>query len=564
MKPRTARPTVRFTVILFAAMLGTVLPAATDTSNGPTDGLIGREELIQDVREISEILESSHPDPYINGGGKIAYHRRLQKLIRSVPETGLTRDDFRTLLQPFVAELGDGHTTLSVDDAVEDRNNPGGLPFYLEVVENRLYVEAVTDERLLPLIGSTLESIEGVAMANLLEREFRRQGHDNESHALSALSRRGVLYYREPLQSLVPEWTDPDSIDVVLRHPTGERVRHAVTPSANVKYPLFRNESRSVASNRAGWFGYRFLDDRRALAYLWIDNMTTYREMYEFSRSVGSPGWESWARTVFERSHGNPPPDSVAEVIAGIASATDTFQGLFREMKQAKTETLIVDLRKNFGGNDLMVQILLYFLVGFDDTLAVAGQTATVQKTSPLLDSSTEAGIDFRKIHYADGVPLRIGDYDFSLDSRFMSRDDLTAAARTGYLRMFRQMPTFFKVFETKQDEACYFPNRIVVLSGNGTQSSGFDLLTQLRRLGAEIVGVSPSQAGNGFGDIRQFELAHSKLTGWVSTKYFVGYPDAAPTGFTVEPEHPLTYEILKSYDFDPDASLLLALDLIQ
>ena len=68
----------------------------------------------------------------------------------------------------------------------------------------------------------------------------------------------------------------------------------------------------------------------------------------------------------------------------------------------------------------------------------------------------------------------------------------------------------------------------------------------------------------NGFGDIRHFELANSKLTGWVSTKYFVGYPDEAPTGYSVEPDHPLTYEILKSYDFHPDASLLLALDLIR
>jgi len=564
MNPRAARRAVPVTLTLVASMLGTVSAIAANASNGRTDGLIGREELIQDVREMSEILEGSHPDPYINGGGKVAYHRRLQKLIRSVPEAGLTREDFLMLLQPFVADVGDGHTTLSMDDAVEDRENPGGLPLYLEVVDNRLFVEAVTDERLLPLIGSTLESLEGVPMAHLLEREFRRQGHDTESHALGALSRRGVLYYREPLQSLVPEWTDPDNIDVVLRHPTGERVRLAVTPSANVKYPLFRKEGRAVVPNRAGWFGYRFLDDRRALAYLWIDNMTTYREMYEFSRSVGSSGWESWARTVFERSNGHPPPDSLDEVIAGIASATETFQGLFREMNDAKTETLIVDVRRNFGGNDLMVQILLYFLVGFDETLAVTGRTATVRKTSPLLDSSTEAGIDFRQVHYVDSVPLRIGDYDFSLDSQFMSRDDLSAAARTGYLRMFRQMPTFFEVFESRQDEACYFPNRILVLSGNGTQSSGFDLLTQLRRLGAEIVGVAPSQAGNGFGDIRHFELANSKLTGWVSTKYFVGYPDEAPTGYSVEPDHPLTYEILKSYDFDPDASLLLALDLIR
>jgi hypothetical protein len=230
-------------------------------------------------------------------------------------------------------------------------------------------------------------------------------------------------------------------------------------------------------------------------------------------------------------------------------------------MRLAETETLIVDLRNNFGGNDLMVQIFLYFLVGFDRTVSVAEQTAAIRKTSPLLNESTEAGIDLHEIHYADRVPLQLGDYDFSLDSSFMSRNDLNVAARNSYLRMFRQMPTFFEVFEARQDEACYFPTRILVLSGNGTQSSGFDLLTHLHRLGAEIVGVAPSQAGNCFGDIRHFELTNSKVGGWLSTKYFVAYPDEAPTGFALQPDHPLTYQRLASYGFDPNASLLFALE---
>ena len=68
----------------------------------------------------------------------------------------------------------------------------------------------------------------------------------------------------------------------------------------------------------------------------------------------------------------------------------------------------------------------------------------------------------------------------------------------------------------------------------------------------------------NSFGNIRRFELTHSKVAGWVSTKYFVGYPDEAPTGFAVEPGFPLTYRQLESYDFDPNASLLLALEVIR
>jgi hypothetical protein len=100
------------------------------------------------------------------------------------------------------------------------------------------------------------------------------------------------------------------------------------------------------------------------------------------------------------------------------------------------------------------------------------------------------------------------------------------------------------------------------VLCGNATQSSGFDLLSQLVRIGAETVGVTPSQAGNSFGNIQQFKLAHSGLTGWVSTKYFLGYPDEAPTGFALEPHYPVNYETLVRYDFDPNATLLYAMSI--
>ncbi|MFX0107664.1 MAG: hypothetical protein ACFE7R_05235 [Candidatus Hodarchaeota archaeon] len=49
---------------------------------------LSREQIIKDIRELSDILETAHPDPYIHGGGKIAYHRRFQKLIMGVQKDG--------------------------------------------------------------------------------------------------------------------------------------------------------------------------------------------------------------------------------------------------------------------------------------------------------------------------------------------------------------------------------------------------------------------------------------------------------------------------------------------
>lgn len=68
------------------------------------DRKLSREELIQDVRQLNEILETAHPDPYINGGGKIAYHRRLLELIRDIPIDGLTKEDFFLSHSTFYCE----------------------------------------------------------------------------------------------------------------------------------------------------------------------------------------------------------------------------------------------------------------------------------------------------------------------------------------------------------------------------------------------------------------------------------------------------------------------------
>jgi hypothetical protein len=480
-----------------------------------------------------------------------------------MPDDGLTRSEFHAALLPFIARLGDGHTILMPHESERDDGNPRGVPLYFEVVEKRLYIDAVVREELLPLIGATLESIEGVSFAELVARESLRQGHDNELHALSALARKGALYFGDSLRHLVPEWQDHSKISLTLRDATGNLRSVDVLPAENVQYPLHRRASRIEAANDGEWFGYRFLDPNREAAYLWIHNMTTYREMFELSRSLGSQGHERWARRVYELVAGRDAPDNMDAVIDGIPPATDVFRSLCREMKASKSRALIIDLRRNFGGNDLMVPILLYFLVGFDQAVTVIGETSAIQKMSPLFDQSTEAGIDLTEVPYANRVPLVLADYDFSLDARFMEGERLHDAVSASLTRMFRQTPTFLAVFEDRQDEGCYLPERILVLSGNATQSSGFDLMTNLYRLGAEIVGVPSSQAGNSFGNVRHFMLPNSKLEGYVATKYFVQFPDEAATGFALQPHHTLTYRRLAELDFDPNATLLLALEIL-
>jgi hypothetical protein len=527
------------------------------------EGKISRDALVQDIRELSGILEKAHPDPYVNGGGKIPYHRRLQELIRDVPLEGMTKQDFFFHLQPFMAKVGDGHTGLVADKSLLDTSNPGGLPFLFEpTTEGALYVKAVTSKEHLPLVGCTLVSVEGVSFKDLVGRQNERVGSENLYQLLGVLGRDGSLFYKDYLKQLVPEWKDEEKIGVVLRHPNGEEKTYAFSPSASVTYPLIERDSKfNLPGTREGFFDCHFVGADQDIALLRIDSMMTYREAFEYWDASGFASFQHSGRRVFRIWNNQEPPEDYRQVLNGIPAVTDLFVRLFQEMRRRKTRVLIVDLQNNSGGNDNMIPILLYFLVGLDKTVSLLTNTAAIRKLSEYLQQASTQEADLTKIPYGSLVPLTINDYDFSRDPSFSS-EEAKQAVVTDLAEAFEKMPSFYGEFKSGRFEAYYQPKTILVLCSSRTFSSGFNLMTYLHHMGALIIGIPSGQAGNSFGNNRTFELPNSKLRISCSTKCFITFPDDPATGHLLTPQYPMTYERLASYDFDRNAILLYALEI--
>ena len=66
------------------------------------DTAFTRDQLIEDTRQLVQMIESAHPDPYINGGGKIEFHRQFQSILQAITGQGMTLEEYIWLLQPFV------------------------------------------------------------------------------------------------------------------------------------------------------------------------------------------------------------------------------------------------------------------------------------------------------------------------------------------------------------------------------------------------------------------------------------------------------------------------------
>ena len=60
-----------------------------------------------------------------------------------------------------------------------------------------------------------------------------------------------------------------------------------------------------------------------------------------------------------------------------------------------------------------------------------------------------------------------------------------------------------------------------------------------------------------------RFKLKHSGLSGQVPRKYFIFFPDDPEMGRVLMSHYVLPYKKLIEYNFDPNAEILLALEVL-
>jgi len=160
------------------------------------------------------------------------------------------------------------------------------------------------------------------------------------------------------------------------------------------------------------------------------------------------------------------------------------------------------------------------------------------------------------------------GDYNFDddfTDDEEKVRNLFQESETPAFLdRWINRSPTFYAEFQSGAYGGYYRPERILVLVNPGTYSSGFTMARHLYLAGATLVGTPSAQASNCFGETIMWELEHTKIGGSVSGSYFNQFPNDPELGRVLPVHYPLTYEKLASYDFDPNAVYLYALELLR
>jgi len=520
-------------------------PAPAGTTTQPAaatkSGAFSRQQLMEDARELARIIEDTHPDPYTAGGGRIAFHRRLHRALNAIPDEGLTGDEFFRLMRPFVAGVGDAHTNFMRGYGLDPRLLDG-VALRLKVIEESLVVVGAERARQ-DLLGSRLVSVEGLPLAELVARQRRLQGVDNQYHALYVLATRSLIY-GQYLRELIPEWAGAGRVRVELQRADGARAALDLAPPA--RNAAWATPPSRVALPVPGGSGFKtaFLrppDGGQEIAYVRFRHMSGYLETRE------------------QR-------DPILSKITRPASATAEFRELVTEMKRRGTQTLILDSRGNPGGNSLMSEILVYYIHGKEKLHEMAG-----------VGTGEHGAFRYSKLYFADrpseslaainqgrAVPLVEGDYDFAwsyVNGKPISRRS-GPAGEPPTVKFLRLSPTFREEYDAGTYSGYYTPKHVIVLCDAGTLSAGFSVVVEFWRLGATSVGTPPAQGPNSYGSAAIFTLRHTGLKGMVPMISAAHFPDDPSKAHVLPVDHMLTYERFKSYNFDPNAEYLYALTL--
>jgi hypothetical protein len=516
-------------------------------------------ELQADLAQLVQILAESHPDPYTAGGGPVAFYRRADALRAMLSAEGLDEAAFLRLLRPFVAAIGDGHTAFF---PLPVPTGPTAYPrLTWDVVERELYVAAVAREEDRPLLGARLAAVGGIGAEALAERLGRLRGSDNEYQLLSQLAL--ALGDRAQLAELLRLGELPPRLHLGLLLPDGERIETELGWDAEQAAAAIRPPSAiAVPALNAARMGWSFLDAGGQVACLRVGPVRYYREAFEVARATGFAGVaEDRLATVAREALGGHLPESVEERLAAVPTATELLRDLFAAMREARSSALIVDLRECDGGNSFFAGMLGSMLYG-DETLLRGERGYQVKRYSPLYFANyrTASPDDFPEA-------MRNGGYDFAEERAWQAyrrRDGRpTEEEREAQGRYSAMSPTFARENAARRGEAVWTP-RVIVLTSAWTYSAGFDVVLMLLRNGAAVLGVPSAQAGNCFIDVLRFQLAHSKLAGWVSFKWSQAFPGDAERGRVLRPARELTYADLAARDFDPHASVAIALDYLR
>lgn len=152
---------------------------------------IARRDVLSDLLYLEEAVRNGHPVNY-QSPGKLAPHQ-TRRQVENMPDDSLSVFDYRFILGAALQEIGCVHTAVIRNPLMERINGLAFFPFPVYIVSGKLYFARSTASAWQHLAGQEIQTINGRAATQIVERLLQYSASDGGGDAFVAqqINKRG-------------------------------------------------------------------------------------------------------------------------------------------------------------------------------------------------------------------------------------------------------------------------------------------------------------------------------------------------------------------------------------
>ncbi|GAB5382030.1 MAG: hypothetical protein Alis3KO_32720 [Aliiglaciecola sp.] len=428
-----------FIILLFVTFSSNTLLA--NDSIKSLEKILTPEQMNEDLKSWRDWLTNTHPDLNIRIDDLAQFDANIKKITNETVRPANVKT-FLSEISIFNSQFNDGHMNIMVQsqgkliNAIVKEDN-GLFPFEVIVSKEKVYISTKLGGASSPLTMAEISSINGMAIADIYGKLITRMYGDSTRHRESLLSDKFALFYWLFIKQ-------SDSFSIVYKK--AGKTEERVFQSTRSLPKAISNESFEEL------FKFELLDDKQALLTINLFWWQDKERFYQFTRNA------------------------------------------FQTIKDSNIEHLIIDVRKNPGGDDDMWKngLLTYI---------------------------------------ADKPYRHTSRYTKKIIAKYMDEGETEGDVVTAD----------YDKFEAPLDnEPLKFKGKVSVVVGKVTYSSAIVFANTVQDFGfGKIVGEASAGYSWQTGGIQFFTFPHSGLKA-VSPRFYLSRPSGNGRGQPVLPDFPL------------------------
>lgn len=538
---------IRRLSVIYAIVLSSVASSNIVSAQEAADSILS------DFDIFVEYLKDTHPDPFTAFGGRALFYNKVSDMRASLKSNpSLTKSVLADSLASLTTRLGDGHTIVYIGNSDNNVDMYGVGHIYQS--EDSLFLMSLHKDNAY-LLGARISKIGGTDVDKAIKGAMSKTVSENR---FGPLGRCGINFKSKS------EWQNmfgslDDNVNFEIISVSGDTTNYTMPlrPSSELNSFDYARLPENISLPK-GLFQYKLIDSDKRVMMLSVPTIAA-RENFEYCYNHGVD-FVNWMRSLYGYLGRQALVDTL-EAINGFPSFYENFKNMLSAMKKDSVSYLIIDLRGNGGGWTPIVKPTLMLLYGDKYVKSTRDEHELyIQRISPLFLKKYNMSID--EYNKEQGTNLKINDYSISRAAIFP--DDSIAYYRNEMIDGFMLPETDKSFLKDLKGEPLYEPERVFVVTDAGTFSAAFHYAFFLKRVGAEVVGVTSSQAPNTFMEATYFTLPYTGIIGSISNSQQILMSLGDPRCKEFTPDFPINYSTYRKYGFNLDTPISFIVEMLE